>query len=173
MRVERGASQVLFGLLPGQTADLDGRIWKVACWRDPVPLPLDQDAVRAALLGTIAPWSAAGMDDGVEGELRARTTVEVVGLNMDRGVLVETFPEQWRCNVCGSITRGRDERCSCGGHTRAQMQFVTYHTCGASGEPFLPGCLTHNAVAVKLPGTATAKELRFTCPVCNRVRGSR
>ena len=111
MRVERGASQVLFGLLPGQTADLDGRIWKVAHWLDPVPLPLDQDAVRAALLGAIAPWSAAGMDDGVEGELRARTTVEVVGLNMDRGVLVETFPDQWRCKVCGSIARRREDRC--------------------------------------------------------------
>jgi hypothetical protein len=168
VRVERGASQVLFGLLPGQTADLDGRIWKVAHWLDPVPLPLDQDAVRAALLGAIAPWSAAGMDDGVEGELRARTTVEVVGLNMDRGVLVETFPDQWRCKGCGSIVRRREDRCSCGGHSRAQMQFVTYHTCGASGEPLLPQCPTHHAVAVKLPGTATAKELRFTCPVCNR-----
>ena len=28
MRVERGASQILFGMLPGQTADLEGRIWQ-------------------------------------------------------------------------------------------------------------------------------------------------
>ena len=167
MRVERGASQVLFGLLPGQTADLDGRIWKVAHWLDPVPVPLDQDAVRAALLGAIAPWSATGNDDGVEGELRAKATVEVVGLNMDRGVLVEVFPEQWRCKACGSIARKREDRCSCGGKSRAQMQFLTYHTCGASREPFLPRCPTHNAVAVRLPGTATAKELRFSCPVCH------
>lgn len=168
MKVERGASQVLFGLLPGQTADLDGRIWKVAHWLDPVPLPLDQDAVRAALLGSITPWSAAGMDDGVEAELRARTKVEVVSLNMDRGVLVETFPEQWRCKSCGSVARRRDERCACGHTTRAQMQFVTYHACGASGEPFVKRCPTHNAYAVKLPGTATAKELRFFCPICHR-----
>lgn len=168
MKVERGASQVLFGLLPGQTADLEGRIWKVAHWLDPVPLPLDQDAVRAALLGSIAPWTSAGMDDGVERELRARTTVEVVSLNMDRGVLVEMFPQQWRCKSCGGIARRREERCACGHTSRAQMQFVTYHTCGASREPFLPKCPTHQAVAVKLPGTATAKELRFSCPVCQR-----
>lgn len=166
MRVERGASQVLFGMLPGQTADLEGRIWKVAHWLDPVPIPLDQDAVRASLLASIAPWTATGMDDGLERQLRARTTVEVVGLNMDRGVLVEPFPEQWRCKQCGSISRTRDERCACGGRSRAQMQFVTYHNCGASGAPMLPRCRIHNAVAVRLPGTATAKELRFTCPRC-------
>ncbi len=166
MRTERGASQVLFGMLPGQTADLEGRIWKVAHWLDPVPIPLDQDAVRAALLGSIAPWTATGMDDGLDRELRARTAVEVVSLNMDRGVLVETYPEQWRCKSCGSIARTRDERCSCGGRSRAQMQFVTYHTCGASREPVIPRCRTHNAVAVRLPGTATAKELRFFCPRC-------
>jgi hypothetical protein len=107
VRVERGASQVLFGLLPGQTADLDGRIWRVAHWLDPVPLALDQDSVRASLLGAVAPWSASGNDDGVEGELRARNQVEVVALNMDRGVLVETFPEQWRCkSAAGSRNVG-------------------------------------------------------------------
>lgn len=167
MRVERGASQVLFGLLPGQTADLDGQIWRVAHWLDPVPLALDQDSVRAALLSAIAPWSAASNDDGVEGELRARTQVEVVGLNMDRGVLVETFPEQWRCKVCGRITQRRSDRCPCGATARAQMQFVTYHTCGASGAPMIPRCRTHNQVSVRLPGTATAKELTFSCPVCH------
>ncbi|WP_159847582.1 hypothetical protein [Nocardia sp. CY41] len=166
MRVERGASQVLFGLLPGQTADLEGRIWRVAQWLDPVPIQLDQDAVRTTLLGAIAPWTATGMDDGLGRELRARMTVEVVGLNMDRGVLVEPFPPQWRCKQCGSIARARDERCSCGGKSRAQMQFVTYHNCGASGAPMLPRCRTHNAVAVRLPGTATAQELRFFCPSC-------
>jgi hypothetical protein len=153
-------------MLPGQTADLEGRIWKVARWLDPVPLQLDQDAVRAALLISSAPWTATGNDDGLERELRTRATVEVVGLNMDRGVLVEPFPEQWRCKTCGTITRSRDDRCPCGGGTRAQMQFVAYHTCGASREPQLPRCRTHSAVAVRLPGTATAKELHFFCPRC-------
>ncbi|MGW7628116.1 hypothetical protein ACWGKO_04165 [Streptomyces griseoincarnatus] len=168
MKVERGASQILFGLLPGQTADLEGRIWKVAQWVDPMPMTLDQDAVRRALLGAIAPWSATRNDDGLERDLRACVSVEVVELNKHRGVLVEPFPNQWRCKACGSIARSRDERCRCGGTTRAQMQFVTYHTCGASGEPSLPRCRTHNAVAVRLPGTATARELRIFCPQCQR-----
>lgn len=169
MRVERGASQILFGLLPGQTADLEGRIWKVTQWVDPVPIPLDQDAVRGALLGAIAPWTATGNDDGLERDLRARAKVDVVELNMDRGVLVEPFPRQWRCKTCGSIARSRDDSCSCGGTTRAQMQFVTYHTCGASGEPRLPRCSVHNAVAVRLPGTATAREVRVFCPECQHL----
>lgn len=168
MRVERGASQILFGLLPGQTADLEGRIWKVAHWIDPVPVPLDQNAVRGALLGAIAPWAATGNDDGLERDLHARTNVDVFELNMDRGVLVEPFPQQWRCKTCGSITRSRDERCRCGGTSRAQMQFVTYHACGASGEPRLPRCNAHKAVAVRLPGTATARELRIFCPECQQ-----
>lgn len=168
MRVERGASQVLFGLLPGQTADFESRIWRVVRWVDPVPIQLDQNAVRSALLSAIAPWTAKSMDDDLGQELHARKTVEVVSLNMDRGVLVEPFPEQWRCKQCGSITRKRDQRCPCGdGRPRAQMQFVTYHKCGASEAPWLPHCPTHNAVAVKLPGTAKAKELRFFCPQCN------
>ena len=135
MKVERGASQILFGLLPGQTADLEGRIWRVANWVDPVQTALDQDTVRSALIGAIAPWAATGNDDGLTAELRARAAVDIVRLNMDRGVLVEPFPQQWRCKTCGTITRSRDEGCPCGGRTRAQMQFVAYHTCGAAREP--------------------------------------
>ena len=166
MRVERGASQVLFGLLPGQTADLEGRIWRVANWVDPVETPLDQESVRSALIAAATPWTAAGNDDGLAASLRARAAVDVVRLNMDRGVRVEPFPQQWRCKTCNRIARSRDERCPCGGRSRAQMQFVAYHTCGAAREPYLPRCRTHNAVAVRLPGTATARELRFFCPEC-------
>jgi hypothetical protein len=167
VRVERGASQILFGLLPGQTADLEGRIWRVAQWADPVETSLDPDSVRAALLAASAPWTHASNDDGLAADLRGRATVEIVRLNMDRGALVEPFPQQWRCKACGTITRNRDDRCPCGGRSRAQMQFVAYHTCGAAREPYLPRCKTHNAVAVRLPGTATARELRFFCPVCS------
>jgi hypothetical protein len=48
------------------------------------------------------------------------------------------------------------------------MQFVAYHTCGAAREPNLPTCRTHGGVAVRLPGTATARELRFYCADCRR-----
>lgn len=169
MRVERGASQILFGLLPGQTADLDGRIWRVTRWVDPIATALDQDSVRQAIISALVPWTQQGTDDGLTAELRGRSTVEVVALNMDRGVLVEPFPQQWRCKTCGRISRSRSDSCPCGGSSRAQMQFVTYHTCGASGMPMLPrGCPQHsNALAVRLPGTATARDLRFLCPVCN------
>jgi len=166
VRVERGASQILFGLLPGQTADLEGRIWRVAQWVDPVEMTLDPDSVRSALIAASTPWTLAGNDDGLAADLHRRTTVEIVRLNTDRGVLVEPFPQQWRCKACGRITRNRDDRCPCGGRSRAQMHFVAYHTCGATREPFLPKCRTHNTVAVRLPGTATARELRFFCPDC-------
>lgn len=167
MRVERGASQILFGLLPGQTADLEGRIWRVVSWVDAVETQLDQDSVRSALIAAAAPWTLSGNDDGLGAELRGRATVEIVRLNMDRGVLTEPFPQQWRCKGCSRIARNREDRCPCGSRGRAQLQFVAYHTCGAAKEPFIPRCRTHNAVAVRLPGTATARELRFFCPVCH------
>jgi len=169
MRVERGASQILFGLLPGQTVDLEGRIWRAARWVDPVEIPLDQDSVRAAVIASAAPWSATGNDDGLERDLRARARVEVVRLNIERGVLVEPFPQQWRCRECNRIARNRSDACACGSRSRAQMQFVAYHTCGAAREPVLPRCPRHGVVAVRLPGTATARELRFFCPECRAV----
>ena len=104
VRVERGASQILFGLLPGQTADLEGRIWRVVRWVDPIATALDQDSVRQALISALVPWTQQGTDDGLTAELRGRATVEVVTLNMDRGVLVEPFPQQWRCKTCGRIS---------------------------------------------------------------------
>ena len=168
MRVERGASQILFGMLPGQTADLEGKIWRVSGWVDPVETGLDQEAVRNAMLAALAPWTQAGTDDGLAAQLHARTPIDVVRLNMERGVVVEPFPQQWRCKTCGRITRNRVERCRCGSTSIAQMQFVAYHTCGAAREPYVGQCPTHHAVAVRLPGTATARELHFFCPDCNR-----
>ncbi len=172
MKVDRGTSQILFGLLPGQTADLEGRIWRVVEWVDPVPVALDPESVRQALIGAVFPWTQQSTDDGLTAELRA-TTAEVVTLNMQRGVLVEPFPPQWRCKGCGRITRTRSDRCACGVNSKAQMQFVAYHTCGAARVPMVPrACPQHSgAIAVRLPGTATARELRFFCPVCNRTLG--
>jgi hypothetical protein len=167
--VERGASQILFGMLPTQTADLEGRVWKVTHWADPVPLPLDQAAVRNALLEAIAPWSMRGQDGGLEGELRAQARIEVVQVNEDRGVVVEPFPKQWRCRQCGRLTTERVQQCRCGSTSIAQMQFAAYHTCGSLREPLLPRCQRHNAAAVRLPGTAAARELYFFCPDCRQM----
>jgi len=168
MKVERGASQVLFGMLPAQTVDLQGRVWRVAHWTDPLTLPLDSTVVRAALLDAIAPWAANDTDGGLSAELRARAAVEVVGVNKERGVAVDSFPRQWRCRQCGRLTAERPDRCRCRATSISQMQFVAYHVCGALREPTLERCPAHHAVAVRLPGTATARELYFFCPDCNR-----
>lgn len=168
MRVERGASQILFGMLPNQTVDLEGRVWRVSHWPDPARLDLDQAAVRMALLDAVAPWALHGRDAGLDGELRGRTPVEVVQVNEDRGVVVEQFPRQWRCRVCGRLTSERVRQCRCGSTSIAQMQHVAYHTCGALREPQLPRCQRHGAGAVRLPGTAAAREMHFFCPECDQ-----
>lgn len=168
MKVERGQSQILFGMLPQQTVDLQSGVWRVASWTDPVRLPLDQTTVRSALLDAIAPWTATGQDAGLSGELRGAANVEAVAVNPDRGVLVESFPKQWRCRDCNRISPQRAQRCACGIMNEAQMQFVAYHTCGAVREPVLRRCPVHRAVRVRLPGTATARELYFDCPECGR-----
>lgn len=168
MRVERGASQVLFGMLPTQTVDLEGGVWRVTHWGDPVRLPLDQASVRTALLEAVGPWAIHGRDGGLDSELRGRAPVEVVAVNEDRGVVVERFPREWRCRVCGRLTTEPVPRCRCGSTSIAQMQHVAYHTCGALREPQLPRCPTHHSVAVRLPGTAAAREMYFFCPDCHR-----
>lgn len=168
MRADRGASQVLFGMLPTQTVDLQGGIWQVREWVDPEPLTLDNNAVRRVVLDAMGPWVAAGQDGGTAGELHGGAHVEVVAVNSRRGVLVERFPPQWRCRsrTCGRITSQRPQQCRCGSTAFAQMHYVAYHECGRIREPLLRRCPTHNAVAVRMPGTASARELYFYCPEC-------
>src|SRR5688500_17709629 len=128
MRVDRGASQILFGLLPGQTADLEGRIWRVTGWDDAIEMPLDQEAVRAAISNAVRPWTVTGNDDGIGGELQARAIVKTFRLDPKRGVSVEAFPRQWRCKSCNRIGRSSESVCPCHGQAKAQMQFIAYHT---------------------------------------------
>lgn len=169
MRIERGISQILFGMLPNQTVDLEGRVWRVTRWADPVPLPLDQTAVRRALLEAVAPWAIHGNDSGLDAELRSGARVEIVKVNEDRGVVVAPFPRQWRCRACGRLSAEPPvQRCPCGSTSIAQMQHVAFHTCGALEEPLLPRCPVHRVGAVRLPGTARAQELYFFCPECRR-----
>ena len=168
MRVERGASQILFGLLPTQTVDLEGGVWQVSRWADPVRIPIDQATVRDALIQAIAPWQASQNDGGVSAELYGHAPIQVVAVNEDRGVVVEPFPRQWRCRQCNRITTSSSRLCQCGSGRFAQMQFVAFHKCGRIQEPRLQRCPTHRQVAVRLPGTAAARELYFFCPICNR-----
>lgn len=168
MRSERGASQILFGLLPNQTVDLEGGVWQVGRWVEPVPIPIDQETVRRAMTQAVKLWADNGNDGGVASELLSRIRVEVVRVNENRGVLVDPFPNQWRCRSCGRITVSTNRSCECGSNRFAQMQFVAYHKCGQLREPRINRCNTHRQVAVRLPGTATARELYFYCPVCNR-----
>src|SRR5262249_14996797 len=127
VREERGASQILFGFLPMQTVDLATGVWRVREWVDPVPIAIDQNAVRSALSEAIGRWTAAGQDGGLADELRTGAAIEVVSVNPHRGVLVESFPRQWRCRACGRISDDPSRKCPCGAGHKAQMHFVAYH----------------------------------------------
>jgi hypothetical protein len=155
-------------MLPTQTVDLEGRVWRVVRWVDPVPLQLDEASVRAALLDAVAPWAVHGNDGGLDAELRAGATVEIVAVHKERGVVVEPFPRQWRCRSCERISTERVQTCRCGSTSIAQMQHVAFHSCGALDEPRVPRCEAHREVAVRLPGTARAQEMYFYCPECRR-----
>ncbi len=171
MREDRGASQILFGLLPEQTADFSARVWRVREWVDPLPLSIDSEVLRQELLSSIAPWSTHKQDGGFANDLHNRTPVEVVTVNKQRGAVVEPFPRLWRCKGCNRIHRAPHGRCECGQQQRAQLHFVAYHDCGAIAEPFIPFCSQHNQSVIHLPGSASAAEIVFTCPVCNRKLG--
>jgi hypothetical protein len=49
------------------------------------------------------------------------------------------------------------------------MHFVSYHSCGAVDEPWMPSCNRHREITVRLPGTTSLSEMRFSCPSCDFV----
>ena len=168
MKDERGVSQVLFGFLPMQTADLQGRVWRVVRWTDPVHLKVDPQSVRAALASAVYRWEVAGKDDGVGAEIARRAEFDVIGVDVDRGVLVEEFPRVWRCSKCGRVTRTAD-KCKCGGTRKTQLSLVSYHSCGRVEEPTIPRCKVHGEAALERSGTTRLSEQKFFCPVCDKV----
>ena len=168
MRANRGASQILFGVLPNQTVDLEGGVWRVTRWVEPVLIPIDQATLRRELLRAVKPWADQGNDGGVSSALYSNAHVEVVRVHDSLGVEVERFPRQWLCRRCDRIATSANHACRCGSDRFAQMQFVAFHNCGMLEEPEIRRCQTHNQVAVRLPGTATARELYFYCPICSR-----
>lgn len=94
MRVERGQSQILFGMLPAQTVDLQGAVWRVKEWPDAQELSIDQGTLRNGLQEAIAPWAATGNDNGLANELRGGARVQAVSVNRRMGVEVDAFPKQ-------------------------------------------------------------------------------
>jgi hypothetical protein len=172
MRDERSASQIQFGFLPQQTVDVKGGVWKVAYWNDTIPEhAVDTGALRKELLRAIAPWTTAQKDSGFASHLRANYSLELRKLNRDRGVTLKPFPAIWMCRGqgCSRLHRQKSGRCQCGATGgRAQLPFVGYHECGAIREPQLPYCPEHRQVSIQYPGTASARDIKFYCPVCRR-----
>lgn len=171
MREYRSASQILFGFLPEQTVDLNGRVWRVREWINAHHESIDQSSLRRAILRAVGPWSAAGRDGGYAERLREGRDVDVLSLNLHDGVSVVPFPEVWICKGCGRWSDSAERRCSCGtGRSKGQLHFVGYcESCGAVRAPWIPPCPVHHELRVVFPGSSSARDIRFDCPVCARV----
>lgn len=168
MRDGRSASQILLGFLPQQTVDLRGRIWKVKDWKQPIRQEVDTAALRRELLRLSAAWQTVGTDGGFSTDLLAGSEIRVYGLNREIGVLVEPFPKLWMCRECHEVARTDEQPCVNCRHLKwGQLPFVGFHgACGALREPWIPTCRAHSRLRVILPGTSSAAEIRFECPVC-------
>ena len=172
MRETRSASQILFGFLPDQTVDLRKGVWKVKDWRHPVTRnEIDTDSLRRAIIQQASPWRFENMDGGFVSHLESGAPISVVTLSEHNGVEVEPFPKIWVCKSCKRIHDTPDTRCSCGASgEKGQLFFVGYHDkCGSLRVPWIPKCREHKQVRIVYPGTASASEIRFECPVCNQL----
>lgn len=172
MKVFRSASQILFGHLPEQTVDADGGIWKVKRWNDPQTVSsIDASALREELIRAAYPWTENNEDGGFVADLYAQRSVKVKSLNREEGIWCEPFPRLYLCQVCKRLHDEPMGRCQCGSHRRrGQLPFVGYHdVCGTIKTPYVKKCPAHGQRAVRFPGTASAAELIFYCPVCNNI----
>jgi hypothetical protein len=170
MRVSRSGSQILFGHLPDQTIDADGGIWKVKAWDQPkVESAIDVGALREELLRAAYPWKENNLDGGFIDDLFSQRTVRVRSLNREEGIYCEPFPRLYLCQACKRLHDTPNAKCECGSRRRrGQLPFVGYHdVCGGIKTPYVKKCPQHGQRAVSFPGTASAAELVFYCPVCN------
>jgi hypothetical protein len=168
MKEMRSASQILFGFLPEQTVDLAGRVWKIREWRTPRRIQIDDTTLRKELLRLAAPWEARGTDNGYCRHIRQGREIEILSLDRRNGVSAESFPDMWLCKQCSRLHATMVDRCPCGSTRLGQLPFVGYHDCGALLTPSIRRCPEHRQVRVILPGTSSAAEISFVCPVCNR-----
>jgi len=162
----RSGSQILRTFLPQQTVDLRGGIYRVKEWSGATPLQADAGVLRRRILREIRPWELAGTDHGFASDLRSGARLEVVALDIDRGVSVERYPEVWLCQACKRIGKTRDKNCRCGVRRWGQLHFVGFHSCGAVVEPWIRRCPAHDDVQLLSPKSAKATDIRFVCPVC-------
>lgn len=172
MREYRSGSQILFGHLPEQTVDADGGIWKVRRWNDPkIESTIDTGALREELIRAALPWRESAQDGGFVDDLYHQRPVRVRSLNKDEGIWCEPFPRLYLCQSCKRLHDDPMGRCECGSRRRrGQLPFVGYHdACGSVKTPYVRKCPKHGQRAVRFPGTASAAELIFYCPVCNDI----
>lgn len=171
MRKEyRSASQILFGFLPDQTVDLEGKVWRVRSWRNPIrQSDIDTNTLRRELVRNATAW-APSRDGGFVQRLRSGWGVRVYSLDRRNGVEVELFPQVWVCKKCSRVLPKLESACRCGHRgTPGQLHFVGYHDrCGALREPWIPRCPTHDDVRIVFPGTSSAAEILFQCPECQK-----
>lgn len=172
MREYRSGSQILFGHLPEQTVDAAGGIWKVKRWNDSkVESAIDTGALREELIRAASPWRDSGQDGGFVGDLYQQRAVRVRSLNKDEGIWCEPFPRLYLCQACKRLHDDPMGKCECGSRRRrGQLPFVGFHdVCGTIKTPYVRKCPKHQQRAVRFPGTASAAELIFFCPVCNDI----
>lgn len=171
MKERRSASQILFGFLPEQTVDLRGGIWKVVKWRQPEPVrSIDTATLVRELRRQAAPWRESGKDGGFVADLDRGVPVRVYSLDRDAGVQVVPFPRIWHCKRCYQLTSDPGAPCPCGSSAPpGQLPFVGYCSeCGTLRQPYIKKCPEHGQHRVNWPGTASAREIVFDCPVCAR-----
>ncbi|GAA0397812.1 hypothetical protein GCM10009530_56860 [Microbispora corallina] len=169
MRDQRSGSQILYGLLPEQTADLKGGIWKTVEWKNPITIDVEDSLVRRRLIDEMQGWVNGGLDPSAVNALLAGDHIEVVSVNRNQGVKVERFPEIWVCRLCRRVETGKPKKCR-GGHDRwEQLHFVGYHECGRLETPFVPRCREHNDVRMRHQSSMDASRIIFDCPVCEKV----
>ena len=172
MREFRSASQILFNHLPEQTVDAAGGIWKVKRWNNPgVESGIDLTALREELIRAATPWANTGQDGDFVSDLWHQHPIKVNKLNREEGIWCEPFPRLYLCRICRRLFDEPSGRCHCGSTARrGQLPFVGYHEkCGSIKTPYVKKCPAHRQRAVRFPGTASASELIFYCPVCNDV----
>ncbi len=163
----RSPSQIQRTFLPGQTADIGGRIYRVDAWPGARALPIDTDAVRRHLIQEVRPFEVHQHDSGFASDLRRGTSLEVVELDTDSGVTVELYPQVWLCRQCKRIGKSLVHPCRCGAMKWGQLHFLGVHRCGNVVEPWIRRCPAHDDVRVELPRSAKATDIRFICPVCH------